>query len=246
MSVTGISIFAAFAGGLASFASPCVLPLVPAYLAIVGGLDVTLPVSSGETAVATRRRHVGTLTRDTLLFILGFGVVFVILGLSASAVGRAVIHQQALLTRLSGVLIEAMALFLAGTVVLRTPSMYREWRPHPQLARLGPFAAPIAGAAFAFGWTPCVGPILASVLALSTQQGHTGSAVLLLSIYSIGLGAPFLAVAIFFDRLQRPMAWLKRHGSGVTIVSAVVLGVLGILLVLDRLAWVTTVAQHLG
>ena len=247
MSVTGVSLVTAFAGGVASFASPCVLPLVPAYLAIVGGLDVALPSdATGSTMVATRRRHLGRLTRDTLLFIVGFGVVFVVLGLSASAVGRAVIHQQALLTRLAGVLIEVMALFLAGTVVLRTPSMYREWRPHPQLARLGPFAAPVAGAAFAFGWTPCVGPILASVLALSTQQGHTGSAAVLLSVYSLGLGAPFLAVAVFFDRLQRPMTWLKRHGSAVTIVSALVLGILGILLVLDRLAWVTTLVQHLG
>ncbi len=246
MSVTGVSLVAAFAGGVASFASPCVLPLVPAYLAIVGGLDVALPAdATGSTVVATRRR-LGRLTRDTVLFIVGFGTVFVVLGLSASAIGRAVIHQQGLLTRLAGVLIEAMALFLAGTVVLRTPSLYREWRPHPQLARLGPFAAPVAGAAFAFGWTPCVGPILASVLALSAQQGHTGSAAILLSVYSLGLGAPFLAVAVFFDRLQRPMTWLKRHGSAVTIVSAVVLGILGILLVLDRLAWVTTLAQHLG
>ncbi len=247
MGVTGISLVTAFAGGVASFASPCVLPLVPAYLAIVGGLDVALPANTGgATMVATHRRHLGRLTRDTLLFVVGFGAVFVVLGLSASAIGRAVIQQQALLTRLAGVLIEAMALFLAGTVVLRTPSMYREWRPHPQLARLGPFAAPVAGAAFAFGWTPCVGPILASVLALSAQQGHTGSAAILLSVYSLGLGAPFLAVAVFFDRLQRPMTWLKRHGSAVTIVSATVLGMLGILLVLDRLAWVTTLFQRIG
>ncbi len=241
MSITGVSLVTAFAGGVASFASPCVLPLVPAYLAIVGGLDVALPGGTDEP-----RRHVGRLTRDTVLFIAGFGVVFVALGLSASALGRAVIHQQALLTRVSGIMIEAMALFLAGTVVLRTPSLYREWRPHPQLARLGPFAAPVAGAAFAFGWTPCVGPILASVLALAAEQGHTGAAAVLLAVFSLGLGAPFLAVAVFFEQLRGPMAWFKRHGSAVTLVSAAVLGILGILLVLDRLAWLTTLAQRIS
>ena len=241
MGVTGVSLLTAFAGGVASFASPCVLPLVPAYLAIVGGLDVAVVGDGGA-----HRRPVGRLTRDTLLFVAGFGAVFVALGLSASALGRAVIHQQALLTRLAGVTIEAMALFLVGTVVLRSPSLYREWRPHPQLARLGPFAAPVAGAAFAFGWTPCVGPILASVLALAAEQGHTGSAAILLSVFSLGLGAPFVAVAIFFEQLRGPMAWLKRHGNVVTVVSAAVLGVLGELLVLDRLAWITTLAQHVG
>ncbi len=244
MSVTTVSLVAAFAGGVASFASPCVLPLVPAYLAIIGGLDAR-PVSANGPVAAVTGRRFGALARDTVLFVLGFGFVFVVLGLSASAVGRAVIHQQAVLTRVSGIVIVAMALFLAGTVLLTTPSLYREWRAHPQLARLGPFAAPLAGAAFAFGWTPCVGPILASVLALSTQQGHTAAAIVLLSVYSLGLGAPFIAVALFVERLQRPMGWLKRHGTGVTLVSAFALAALGFLLILDRLAWITTLAQHL-
>ena len=109
MGVTGVSLVTAFAGGVASFASPCVLPLVPAYLAIVGGLDVTLASGTDATPVAgARHRRLGRLTRDTLLFVAGFGTVFVVLGLSASAIGRAVIHQQALMTRLAGVVIEAM------------------------------------------------------------------------------------------------------------------------------------------
>ncbi len=241
MGTSNVSLVAAFVGGLASFASPCVLPLVPAYLAIIGGLGSALPASASSS---TSHRRVGALTRDTLLFVVGFGVVFVTLGLSASTLGRALIHQQGTLTRLSGVLIEIMALFLVGTVVLRTPSLYREWRPHPHLARLGPFAAPVAGAAFAFGWTPCVGPILASVLALSTQQGHLASASVLLATYSLGLGTPFVITALFLERLTAPLTWLKRHGTGVTIISASVLGVLGLLLTLDRLAWITSLAQR--
>lgn len=235
MNLSGVSLFAAFFGGIASFASPCVLPLVPAYLAIVGGLDLGVE----------KTRKLGAMTRDTLLFIGGFSVVFVLLGLSASAVGRAVVHQQTALTRASGVVIVLMALFMLGTEVLRQPGLAREYRVHPTLSRFGPFAAPVAGAAFAFGWTPCVGPILAAVLALSTQQGHLLSAGILLVIYSAGLGVPFLMVSLFFDHLKRPMGWLKRHGAGVTVSSALVLGTLGILLLMDRLAWLTTMAQRL-
>ncbi len=242
MGASNVSLVAAFVGGVASFASPCVLPLVPAYLAIIGGLGVSHPSPASN---APPGRRPGALTRDTMLFVIGFGSVFVILGLSASTIGRAVIREQGTLTRLSGVVIVLMAIFLVGTVVLRAPSLYREWRPHPQLAKLGPFAAPVAGAAFAFGWTPCVGPILASVLALSTQQGHLTSAAVLLVVYSFGLGVPFIVAAVFLDRVTKPLAWLKRHGAGVTIASAVVLAALGVLLVLDRLAWITTLAQRL-
>ncbi len=262
MSVSGVSVAAAFAGGFASFASPCVLPLAPVYLSVVGALDLTRRVDAGDTApegsypeasqdppgsagTATalrsrRSRGVGAITRDTLFFIGGFTLVFVLLGLSASAVGRYVIHQQATLTRVSGVVVVAMAMFLLGGSLLERPGFYREFRIHPRLARLGPFAAPIAGAAFAFGWTPCVGPILASVLALSAQQGHVATSAVLLSVYSLGLGVPFLALALLFDKLSAPLTWLRRHGRAVTFTSSSVMAVMGVLLVTDRLAWVTT------
>ncbi len=234
----GVGLFAAFFAGVASFASPCVLPLVPAYLSIIGGFDVT--------SAAERRGRVGRLTRDTLLFSAGFAVVFVLLGLSASALGQSVIHHQATLTRVSGVVIVVMALFLWLSTTLPTPGLLREFRSHPVLDRLGPFAAPLAGAAFAFGWTPCVGPILASVLAVSSEQGHVGSGVILLSVYSTGLAVPFLAVAVAFDRFRRPLRWMQRHGRAVTYVSAAVLFVLGFLLILDRMAMVVTWFQEIG
>jgi len=178
------------------------------------------------------------------LFVLGFGTVFVLLGLSASALGRSVVRQQTLLIRVSGLVIVVMSLFMFATLLTNSPGLYREWRAHPRLGRLGPFAAPVAGAAFAFGWTPCVGPILASVLALSSQQDRVGSAAVLLSVYSLGLGAPFLAVALFFDRLRAPLAWLRHHGRAVTVLSASMLMVLGYLLILDRLSLVTSIAQR--
>lgn len=261
MSATGVGIAAAFAGGVASFSSPCVLPLVPAYLSLVAGLDVTRheprPSLAGATvgtgspttpkpahAAPTQGRSIGAVTRDTALFVAGFGTVFVLLGLSASAVGRAVVHEQGVLTRISGVLVVLMALFLLGTIFLRAPALYGEWRLHPRLTRLGPLAAPVAGAAFAFGWTPCVGPILASVLALSAAQGHAAQGAALLGVYSLGLGAPFLLVAVLFERLRAPLDWLRRHGTAVTAVSAGALGIMGVLLVLDRLAWITTLVQR--
>jgi cytochrome c-type biogenesis protein len=273
MNLEGVGLAAAFGAGVASFASPCVLPLVPAYLSIIGGLEVTrLAPTLGANNAATggtatpersdriaqpveatatvapvqsgRRTGVMALTLDTAMFIAGFGAVFVTLGLSASALGRAVIHEQTLLTRISGVLVVAMALFLLGTMLLSRPGLYREWRVHPRLARFGRLAAPVAGAAFAFGWTPCVGPILGSVLALSADQGHLLDGAILLAVYTLGLGLPFLTVALFFDRVRPALAWLRRNSNTVTATSAIVLGVMGILLVLDRLAWLTTAFQR--
>jgi cytochrome c-type biogenesis protein len=266
--LSDVNVAVAFAGGVASFASPCVLPLVPAYLAVVGGLDLTrrgavLSPSGADGTAATAvagghgshavdqdvarvvGRRGGAVTVDTALFVAGFGVVFVLLGLSASELGRLVIHRQGLLTRVSGVVVVAMALFLGASLILRSPSLYGEWRLHPSVGRFGRLAAPVAGAAFAFGWTPCVGPVLASVLALSSTQDHVAMAAVLLVAYTLGLGLPFLLVAAFFDHLGSPLRWLRTHGTAVTGLSAAGLGGLGLLLVLDRLAWVTTQVQQL-
>ena len=260
MSVTGVSFFMAFAGGVASFVSPCVLPLVPAYLSVIGCLDAARRSGKADSeqtgshatdadALGPRLRcehprSLGSVTGNTFLFIFGFTCVFVLLGLSASALGRSVVHNQGVLTRISGVVVVAMAMLLLGSITLRNPGFYREYRIHPRLVKLGRFAAPVAGAAFAFGWTPCVGPILASVLALSTQQGQVSSGALLLIAYSFGLGIPFLAAAFFLDKLVTPLALLRRHGMAVTAISATTLALMGILLTLDRLAWVTTFIQR--
>ncbi len=161
--MTDVGYLAAFAGGVVSFASPCVLPIVPAYLSIITGLDVA------ELQHGTRR-HLFTIARDTALFVAGFSAVFILLGVSATTIGGAVFRNQARLTRVSGLAVLTMALFLAGSLVLRSPWLYQEKRFHPNLSRFGPFAAPVAGAAFGFGWTPCIGPVLGSVLAVAAAQ----------------------------------------------------------------------------
>ncbi len=245
-SVEGVSYLAAFGGGVVSFASPCVLPIVPAYLSVITGLDMA-EVRSGA------RQHLGRITRDTSLFVAGFSVVFILLGLSATAVGQALFRNHLLLTRLSGAAVLAMALFLVTSLVLssraglpgraRVPWMYGEARFHPSPSRFGPLAAPVAGAAFGFGWTPCIGPILASVLAVAASQGRSLEGATLLACYSLGLGVPFLLTGLAFGRLAGAFDWVKRHFAVLTLSSAVVLAGFGILLSLDRLTWVTTQLQ---
>jgi cytochrome c-type biogenesis protein len=237
-SMTDVGYVAAFGGGFVSFLSPCVLPLVPAYLSMVTGLDVA-EIRAGD------RRHAGRIVRDTGLFVLGFGTVFIVLGMGANAFGGAVFRNQILLTRISGLVVVAMALFLVGSLVLRAPWLYRELRFHPSPSRLGPLAAPVTGAAFGFGWTPCIGPVLGSVLAVAGSSGHAARAAGLLAVYSIGLGLPFLVVGLALGRLGGTLAWVKQHTTAVTLASSAILGLLGVLLVFNQLTRVTTDTQRL-
>jgi cytochrome c-type biogenesis protein len=228
-----VSYLVAFGGGLVSFASPCVLPLVPAYLSIVTGFDF----SGAEDAP---RRPLAPVVRDTGLFVLGFGAVFVALGVSASAIGSAFQRAHLPLTRISGALVIAMGLFLALSLVARLPFLFGEARLHPSAKRLGIFAAPIIGVAFGFGWTPCVTPVLSSVLAIAASEGGATHGAVLLAIYALGLGVPFLAIGCGLTRLAGAMRAVRRHSSAITLVSAVVMLALGILLVADRVSWISS------
>jgi cytochrome c-type biogenesis protein len=132
-----------------------------------------------------------------------------------------------------------MAAYLAGSQLLTTPRMYQEFRFHPHLERFGPVAAPIAGVAFGLGWTPCIGPILGTVLGFAAQGQDVGRAAVLLTAYSLGLGVSFLAVGLAFGRFAAPLAWVKRHARALTLVSAAVLAVFGVILLTDSLPSVT-------
>ncbi|MGH9296763.1 MAG: cytochrome c biogenesis CcdA family protein [Acidimicrobiales bacterium] len=228
-----IGYIAAFGGGVISFVSPCVLPVVPGYLSVVTGLDFG-SVEQGS------RRHAGRIVRETVLFILGFGAVFVLLGLIATSVGSTLTHDKVLLTRISGGVVLALALFLGGSLLGRAPWLYREARFRPDLSRFGPFAAPVAGVAFGFGWTPCIGPILGSITAFaSTEQGAAQGAGLL-AAYAVGLGVPFLVVGLAFGRAAGTIRWVRQRSAAIMLASVTLLALFGVLLVLNQLTWVTS------
>jgi cytochrome c-type biogenesis protein len=231
-----VTVLAAFGGGLVSFLSPCVLPIVPAYLSVITGLDVA-EVRQGS------RRHLPRIAGHTGLFIAGFSAVFVVLGLSATALGQVAFRNRSVMTRISGLFILAMALYVLGSLVLRAPGLYRERRFHPELSRFGPFAAPVAGVAFGFGWAPCIGPVLSSVLALAATQHGVGRAAALLTAYSAGLGLPFLVTGLALGRLAGAFGFVKRHSTAITAASALALGAFGVLLAFDRLVWLTNRLQ---
>jgi cytochrome c-type biogenesis protein len=228
-----VGYLAAFGGGVISFASPCVLPLVPAYLSVVTGLEL------GEIR-SEPRRHLGRIGRDTLLFVGGFAMVFVLLGLAASAVGQALLREKVLMTRATGLLVVLLGLFLAGSLVLQMPRLYGEARFHVVASRLGPWAAPVAGIAFGFGWTPCIGPVLGAVLMVAANRADTAQGALLLLLYSAGLGVPFLAAGLALGRLSSSFAWVRRHFQSLTLASAILLTAFGVLLTLNRLTLVTS------
>jgi cytochrome c-type biogenesis protein len=230
--VTSLDYLAAVGGGVISFLSPCVLPIVPAYLSVITGLDVA-EVKGGD------RKHLPRIALHTGLFIAGFTVVFVLLGLAATTLGSSLHRNQATITRWSGVLIIAMAVYMLGSLVLRAPGLYQERRWHPNLSRFGPFAAPVAGAAFGFGWTPCIGPVLGFALGRAAAQETATQGAFLLLFYSVGLGIPFMATGLAFGRLAGALNWVKRHSTAITASSALALGFFGVLLAMNQFTWLT-------
>lgn len=220
----------AFGGGILSFVSPCVLPLLPGYLAMMSGYSAA-EVSSGQVPMRRMVTKVG-------LFILGFTLVFAALGASATTLSQVIRRNLPELTRLAGVLIVAMGvLIVAMAVTNRGPlaALSRERRFDVRPSRLGRWAAPVMGMAFAFGWTPCIGPILTVVLATAATQETIGRGVGLLVAYSLGLGVPFLlaglGLAKVFTRLRR---WLKP----INIASGLALAAFGIVMLSGNLtAW---------
>jgi cytochrome c-type biogenesis protein len=236
-SVTPGAYLLAFAGGVVSFLSPCVLPLVPGYLSIVTGLDLTA-LQEGS------RRHLLRIAATTGLFVAGFGIVFVALGLSATALGSTLVQNKTVLTRLSGALMVAMALFLLGSVFLRAPWLYQEKRFHPQLGRFGVAAPLVAGAAFGFGWSPCIGPILGSIIGIAAQQERVWAGGTLLAVYTLGLGLPFLVTGLALGRVGGALRFVKRHFTALVVGSSLVLGAFGVLLVFDQLTRVTVELQQ--
>lgn len=225
------SIPAAFGAGVISFLSPCVLPLVPGYLSMMSGLA---GAELAETKGANQRR----LLLATLMFVAGFTVVFVALGASASAVGDVLAEHKVVLNRVMGAVVIAMGLFLAGVASPRL--LQAEKRFHVSPSRLGPWAAPVMGVAFAFGWTPCIGPVLGGVLTLAATESTVAKGAALLLVYSLGLGVPFVLTGFGLARLESTFSWVKRHYRIINGVSGALLVVFGYLLLTNQLTQIAS------
>lgn len=203
----------AFAAGFVSFISPCCLPLVPGYLAAVGG------ATPGEGRLD--RRVLGR----SLAFVGTFSAIFVFLGLTATALGVLLFDSREALNAIAGVLIIAMGvLFVASVALMR---LNREWRPHWLIARAGRGGPVVAGASFAVAWTPCVGPTLGAVLGLASTQTTVGRGALLLAVYSAGLGAPFLLSSLAYTAGTQRFSWLHKRYPLIQVVSGLVLVAMG-------------------
>jgi cytochrome c-type biogenesis protein len=218
---SGVSLLVAFAAGVLSFLSPCVLPLVPSYVGFLTGLTL-------EEMQARR----GTALLHALWFVAGFSLIFIALGATASALGALLLVSQVWIARVGGVLVILFGLYLLG--VLRPAFLMRERRV--QLARkpLGYVGSAVAGVAFGAAWTPCIGPILGAILTLAATRSSVAQGTGLLAVYAMGLAIPFLVTALLLDRFLGWFQRFRRYMGWVERISGALLIALGLLLVTDK------------
>jgi cytochrome c-type biogenesis protein len=227
--ISGIGVLTAFIAGLISFLSPCVLPLVPGYISFIA-----------EQSLEEMKQR-GLSSRETLAvaglsfcFVLGFSTVFIIFGASATALGALFRTYRFELNILGGAIVILFGLFMTG--LFRFNWLQRDLRFHGAVFGGRPVASYLLGLAFAFGWTPCIGPILGSILTISATSGTVSDGAALLTIYSIGFGVPFVLAAIFTDRFLHHAKRLRRHSQRIQVVAGVLLIIMGVAMVTGYLS----------
>lgn len=226
---TTISYLVAALGGLLSFLSPCVLPLLPSYVSFITGL------SFEDLEAAPDRRTVRRTTLvHSLLFIMGFSLIFILLGTSASALGQVLLSNQRVLELIGGGLIIVFGVYITGIVPL--PFLEQERRLHLRDKPLGYMGTVLVGVAFGAGWTPCIGPILGSILVLAGTSGQVWHGVSLLAVYSAGLGVPFLLSAVAFNSFLAAFERFRRYLRYIRLGSGILLILVGVLIFTGQFA----------
>lgn len=224
LELSALGMLAAFTGGAISFLSPCVLPLVPGYLSYVAGRSV-------DGGAGPARSRLVTLGYGSW-FVLGFSTVFVLLGASANVVSGFLLYYRQEANVIGGLLVILFGLFTTG--LIRFPLLLGDFRWHSSLAGGSALSAYLLGVAFAFGWTPCIGPVLASILTV-TATTASADGFALLALYSLGLGAPFLLAAVFTEGLLRRMRAMRRAGIILQITAGIGMIAMGVAMITGRL-----------
>ncbi len=220
-----VNVWLAFIGGLLSFLSPCILPLAPGYLGIISGASVADLLQEPDTGQKRGTRN--RVIKATLAFILGFTLVFILLGLTSSYLGQLLRSNRGVIMQIGGIIIIVLGLHQGGW--LRIPWLYRQLRLN--VGRFpGMAGAFLTGVAFSFGWTPCTGPILGSILMLAGNQANLAIGVAMLIVYSIGLALPFVLLALAFEKISKGLNRLKPYMKYIEWASGILLIIMGVLL----------------
>ena len=231
-----VSLIAAFAAGFLSFISPCVLPLIPGYISFVSGVSVE--EMRGDAAPATSRLQVFI---TSLAFVLGFSLVFIALGASATAIGKFIFAQLPILSKIAGGVLIVFGLHTMG--VFRLAFLDTEKRMHAQRKPAGPLGAMLVGVAFAFGWTPCIGPILGGILAIAGSRNSVGEGITLLAVYSAGLGIPFLLTSLAINQFFGAAKKIRRYYHAIELTSGALLVAIGLLIMTGQLTLIVRFLQ---
>jgi cytochrome c-type biogenesis protein len=239
-SISQVSLFAAFSAGLLSFISPCVLPLVPSYLSYITGLSV-----ENLAKVEERERFKSAILLNALLFIAGFSTVFIAFGASASLIGQVLYEYQDIIRKIGGILIIIFGLYLLGILKLNI-FMTERRLVHFESRPVGYLGSFLIGTAFAAGWTPCVGPVLGTILAYASTTESMSGGVMLLSAYSFGLGLPFFLTAFGMDTFLSYFKSLRTYLGGVSFVSGGLLILVGIMIFTDSVTLFTSFLERNG
>ena len=231
-----VTLLAAFAAGFLSFISPCVLPLIPGYISFISGMTLEEMQGQGSASAGSRSQ----VLIASLAFVLGFTIIFVALGAGASAIGRFMHAYSNILEKVAGTILIVLGLHMMG--VFRISLLDNDKRIHTQKKPAGPFGALLVGMAFAFAWSPCIGPILGGILTMAASRESVAEGMQMLAVYSLGLGVPFILTSLAITKFFAAAARIRRHYRAIELISGGLMVAVGILIFFDQF---TLIARYL-